>query len=368
MMKIDKLIASLNVQIEGSDSVSMRILDTELALYPPAQGEPDLVIQYSMTEPDKTWAQNPSIHFETKTGFRANFGVAIVEWCWDEKPRQIKFAANISDRNLKYKIRNIQYNYPYEDIGQIFHELVLIPTIQIFFSEQIALIHGSALATPDDQVLVFGGTGGVGKTSLELSLIKTRDYRFLADDIVILDQSGMIWPNFAYPKIYGYNTLGEADLKQRLLRGRSWDDRLVWELQMLRSPNKVRRRANPVKIFDGKIAQGGSLKSFYFLFRCNVPSLNIVPLDPDIATDMNLEVMASEYTILYRHLNWHRVNRLGLQQSGDNFISLSHILQNWSRIQREILGKTSCYLVQIPLEMDAHSLKSGILSMIGQRS
>lgn len=65
-------------------------------------------------------------------------------------------------------------------------------------------IHCSALATPEGGAILIAGESGAGKSTLTTELLK-RGYRFLADDMAVVDISGKegvwVYPAFPYMKL-----------------------------------------------------------------------------------------------------------------------------------------------------------------------
>ena len=65
-------------------------------------------------------------------------------------------------------------------------------------------IHCSALATPEGGAILIAGESGAGKSTLTAELLK-RGYRFLADDMAVVDISGKegvwVYPAFPYMKL-----------------------------------------------------------------------------------------------------------------------------------------------------------------------
>lgn len=54
------------------------------------------------------------------------------------------------------------------------------------------LIHGSATAIGSDATLFLGAASGIGKTSLAITLARQSGGRFMGDDKIIIDESGMV--------------------------------------------------------------------------------------------------------------------------------------------------------------------------------
>jgi len=361
-------IATLNVEIEGPKCPAMDILQQELLIYGDSDtsAKTDLTIQFvdpsELASQLKIRSRNPSIFTDCEEGFSMSFGATSVYWSKNSDPVLIKCCLPSTKQRWKSKLRSQQYNYPFETIGQIFHELVLIPTLQLFYSDRFAVIHGSAIANSEEEVFIFGGTGGVGKTSLMLELVGEQGYKFLADDIAILDEQGTVLANLAFPKIYGYNTLGYPKMLKKLLANRSFLDRAAWKLKMNRSgPQSVRRRVNPVEFFDRRVALQGRLKTLFLLFRRDQPNLSVDSLSPSDATQMNLNVMKSEYSILYNHLHWYRFNCIGRGAELDSRFAYETFWENSHRIQSRVLENISCKMINVPLDMTAQELKQQMM-------
>jgi hypothetical protein len=370
-MQIKRKIASLNIHIDGPDNESMRILDSELALYSEYDSDraADVIIDVcensDVLAKKKAKSRNPTIFSALEDGVAMKFGLAHVFWSLTSTPIRVQFAPPPISKNWIKKLRSIQYTYPHEAIGQIFHELVLIPMIQMFFSDRFAVIHGSSVGTPEGDVYVFSGTGGVGKTSMMLELVEEQKYDFIADDITVLSSEGNVHANFAFPKIYGYNTLGSPSMKKKLLGATSYADRIAWNLQMKRmGPSGVRRRVNPKEFFDGQISQSGKLKKFFILFRTETKNLSLESVSASKATEMNLHVMKSEYAILYNHLHWYQFNCLGTKSGIDERLSYDRMWEKSRAIQLATLENVECLKINVPMKMTAQELKDQLGQLI----
>jgi len=357
MISIRRRIANLNVVIEGPVSQFLARLDRELAIYPPAQQEVDILIHFGFEDTGRVLANNPAIHREFEDGFAADFGPALVRWHWGTSPVRVTWISPSQERSWRQKLRNIQYTHPYEQVGQVFFELVLIPTLQLFYHQHLLLLHGSALAdNKTGAAMIFGGTGGVGKTSLELSMAG-HGYDFMADDICLVDADGILHANFAWPKIYGYNTLNDKNIRERIFQNRSGMDKLFWGLRMRRlGGGKVRRRVDPAGFFNGAVRQQARLQTYYILFRDDGDTLSVRPIQAEDAVEMSLNILNAEYTILYRHLFWHQANRIGLSQ--EPFVTQAHLFESWRKLGLNILKDVKSYLVHVPMNTSATDLRA----------
>ena len=149
-----------------------KILEAELRFYKNwyTNNEPDVKISiYKSTSAiPKILQQNPKNHFEFDGGFGIDYGPYMIFWKIS-KPLEITlvFKKRGFLRKILEKIISVQFTYTEQAIGQIIHENILVPLT--FFFNDIAPIHGASIVV-NDRVIIFGGTGGAGKSSILLRL------------------------------------------------------------------------------------------------------------------------------------------------------------------------------------------------------
>jgi len=336
------------VQVEyGVDPYSANLMD-ELSLYPISQDiVPDVIFRIGPHQVRGTLS-NPKIHSFSPGFLFADMHSVIVKWNTYTHP----FVVNLSFKkptrnniiNPLRRFLNRQYALSWEAVGQIFHELVLVPSI--YFIKDLALVHASAMISPEGQGILVGGTGGVGKTSLELELIMHRKWGFLADDMAFINTSGQIYANLAYPKIYAYNVKGSSSIRKKLLTGRSVLDRIHWSIHSKISLSCVRRRVNPKDFYNGQIAQNGKLRAYFILSREECSSIEIQGISPELATILSIEVMKAEYWVFHQHLYWHRFN--ALLAGAKTIIDFDDILTMWDDILKQVFSEVPCFVIRIP--------------------
>ncbi|MCD4755825.1 MAG: hypothetical protein K8R75_08490 [Deltaproteobacteria bacterium] len=336
------------VQVEyGADPYSVNLMD-ELFLYPISQDiVPDVIFRIGPHQVHGALS-NPKIHSFSPGSMLADMHSVIVKWNAYTHPFVVNLSFKKSTRNnIINPLRRFldrQYALSWESAGQIFHELVLVPSV--YFIKNLVLVHASAMISPEGQGILVGGTGGVGKTSLELELIMHRKWRFLADDIAFLTGSGQIYANLAYPKIYAYNVRGSSLIRKKLLSGRSVLDRIQWSLRSRISLSGVRRRVNPKDFYEGRIAQEGKLKAYFILSREECNSIEIQGISPELATILSVEVMKAEYWVFHQHLYWHRFN--ALLAGAKTIIDFDDILNRWGAILKQAFSEVPCFVIRIP--------------------
>jgi len=355
-------IASKSFAIRYGDGLASKLLQKELSLYEKTKSPPDILVSINdKLDGNNILAKNPLTHAEFENGFSCNFGPAIVTWIKKKDGLYVNLTFDENRKSWRKKLRSIQYTHPFENVGQVFHELVLIPTL-FFFPEELTIIHGSALETEENKAIVIAGTGGVGKTALELFLILGKKMKFLSDDMTIIDKNGYVWPNYAFPKIYGYNVLGDKSIEEKLLQNRGIFDKVQWSLIKKISPYRVRRRVNPYIFYNQQVSTGSKLSKLFILFRGKYTNFSIEDLSVNKAIEINLKIINSEYTTFLKHLYWHEVNRLlmGIKP----IIDVESVLHKWYELQKGVLNNCRCYLVKIPLGSKLTELRKWFLSVL----
>lgn len=351
------------ITIESSEGL---LLQNELSVYPTAEDKAvDIQINYVESVQIKdAISRNPSVHSLQNDGFNFTMGpVTIRYWFKDGIVSKVDFSIKDSSFWMATlnKMLNIQFTNHKEAIGQWFHEFVIVPLGFLFKNR--ALVHSSAVMTPDGNAVLFGGTGGVGKTSLEIELCKHHDCSFLTDDISFVSNDCKIYPNLAFPKIYGYNVKGDKKTRKDIFRGKSIINKFFFWLHSLRGDQYVRRRISP-KVFYGKIQnEAAQIKSYLILSKSNVNTLTIESIECKTATAMSQKVIVREYQTFIDHLVWHEFNCLVSNQTP--IISEQKVLSENEKVISEALGKIeNIFLVKIPLEIDHTDFKNQMVQAL----
>src|SRR5690606_22968318 len=90
-------------------------------------------------------------------------------------------------------------------------------------------VHASGFEKKGLGVAVFAH-GGIGKTTSMLKMVREDGWKFLSDDLAVIDAQGVMWRSPKRMQIYAYNLLGQRPLQKDLFRGRSLADRMSWWL------------------------------------------------------------------------------------------------------------------------------------------
>ncbi len=256
------------------------------------------------------------------------------------------------------KFYSMEYSTEVERFEQLLHELVLVPSV--YFFGDAAPIHSAAVATADGTMLL-AGTGGVGKSSAVLAFRKQKDIGFIADDISIVSANGQVFGNMAWPKIYGYNCVGN-EMARELLRGRSLADQLHFHVKNRLNPSRVRRKLAPDRLYDSVVPDGKPLNTLFYLFREDVPNMALTQLPVESAVEMSIAVMESEYGVFHRHLNWEEYNSFGGNRTP--ILTMAQVRDKWRAIYRSAFSKAEIIKVGIPLDIDHARYQSEIVKIV----
>ncbi len=339
-------------QINTIDSFEGEILHQELGIYPIAKQDDtiDITINYlDKLENKIPILKNPSIHLYYKDSFRWELINASIEFHFNNKQLiQIDFCIKQGGKikAMANKWFSYQFTNRKESIGFIFHELVLIPSA--FFSPDMSVVHASAIDA--DGAILFGGTGGVGKTSLELELCNNHNKNFFADDIVVVNNKGVAFPNLSYPKIYGYNLVNNEDVRKKIFSQTGFFDKLHWQTRKSINPAIVRRRVNPVDLYGHITNQPKKLKTFYILVKDGtVNQIEKSNIGKEEASKLNSLVLETEYHIFYKHLLWDEFN--SMIASSAPRLNYADLTENIEQNFLSTLTNAESYIVKIPLHI-----------------
>lgn len=358
------------IKLHTINSDESRILHKELELYPIIEGSNfDVAINYvDHIETGELIASNPGIHKLGSDNMVCQIGVATVKFYFrDQVLHQIDFSIDQKSglKKVTQKWKSMQFTTNHEAIGQIFHELILVPMAFLF--EDCSIVHSSGIVNSQNEVVLFGGTGGVGKTSLEMTLCLDYGYKFFNDDIAVMDTKGFCHPNFSYPKIYGYNLLGASDLKKEIFNNLSQLDKFHYAFRSLKGANKVRRRVEPATFYGQTYKKEARVSSLVILFRSNVEKITLEPISNEKAAGFNSLIMATEYNVFFDHVRWHQYNAESLNST--SFVSYKSVIEkNTRNLEKGLEGLSKIYLAHIPISISNSDFKVEMVNKLKEEA
>lgn len=337
------------INITVNDKEIREVVIDEFQIYHETEEQADVNVYIVNTiDLDCTYSNTPSIHKTFKNGFLADFGGNKVLY---KKEDVLEIYIEVNKRKSFFrKFLSMGYKYNLENIGQILHELVFVPLN--FFIENKTIIHSASMKnTRTGKSVMIGGTGGVGKTSLELLLCGELGYSFISDDIAVVDDTCSIYPNLAFPKIYAYNVVENESLKNLIFKNRSFLDRFQWEfIKKFRGGNKVRRAVSPQFLYKNYQSDKSKIDAYFILYKSNdVKEITITELNPKDASKLTLDVIRNEYHAIFQHITWHEYNCKLMNY--ESIIKLDDMLEKWLRMYNKIFKNINCYSVKIPVSI-----------------
>ncbi len=193
------------------------------------------------------------------------------------------------------RLRNWNYLYRHEELAKNFlYDLFDWATQLIQLQQGQSYIHASSIER-DGHGLAIMGWGGVGKTTSLLKLVLEDGWKFLSDDLGIVDTDGNLYRSPKRLQIYGYNCLGQPLIANRLLANRSIQDRLNWSARLALFGGKaIRRRIGAADLFGPKaLCNTAPLKDIIYLEKTSANDYLTKEISAsDVARRMSAIVMA----------------------------------------------------------------------------
>jgi hypothetical protein len=359
------LIFGKKINIKSTIPGIDKVLEKELDGYPILEDDETHIVINISSKKDYPSQQaiNPKSHITVKNGFiskQKNWEI----YYHKNNTNLLKVNIYVKDKlTLKKKLVkfiNMQYTNLFEGFGQTLHELILVP-LNYFDSDKF-ILHSSSFKSPSGKAIAIGGTGGVGKTSLELLFCYENQYQFLSDDIAVLDKKGYIHPNLSWPKIYGYNLENNTKLKREILNSESLGSKIHWSLHSrFRGVNKVRRRINPTVSYSHE-SYKTKLDYYFILNKGTESKLRLEKISSEKSTQISIDIISAEYYVFHNQLEWHTYNSSVLET--EPIVSLKEVKNNWKINMLDVFNKVNCYIIHIPQNLDHAEFLKQIERMI----
>jgi hypothetical protein len=180
---------------------------------------------------------------------------------WHASVSSLLGAFKYQPANGAVRLLDASFLNAHERLAKTFFYAIFDTIIQ---ARQLSLgqswVHASGLKN-GDRTVAFMAWGGVGKTSVMLKLMERGAWKFLSDDLMIVDDDGNVYVTPKRMQIYAYNLTNEPTLRGSLLDGRSVLDRLQFGVrERLLGSSKARRRVSASELFGkDRVASEGRL-------------------------------------------------------------------------------------------------------------
>lgn len=353
IMKIRKNIFGQSVSFHTDNSRIFSAFDSVLALYPDSVNEEYINIEINIDNCIRTenlLHNNPKDHFTYSDGFGIEYGEFFI---YHHINKKINIKCFIKEFNFLKQFRSIGFSNLEESLSLIIHEFILLPIMN--FIPQYAPLHVSAFKNNSNgDLLLFGGAGGVGKTSLELLFCGELNYSFVADDMVVVNTNSEVYPNLSYPKIYAYNLESNESMTNTLLKGRGLIDIAHWYIRKkVKGLSSVRRSVAVDKLYKTFEVDKVKATKYYFLFRTNtVSEIKVESVSKDMAISNSIRILKNEfYSTFYRKIDLYEYN-CNLGKSTSSLVSMLNIENNLNQVFNQFFNKVDSFIIKIPLKME----------------
>jgi hypothetical protein len=171
-----------------------------------------------------------------------------------------------------------------------------------FYITQVAMVaadttylHASGVERGGRAVLL-PAWGGVGKTSMLYRFMQEDGWRFLADDLAIVDSSGTVHKNPTPIAVYPYNLVGQDALQRHVLSRETATGLLHWHVwKMLKGPDRVGRRIFPDDLFGpGRMGTACGLAAVCYLVPWTGRDFRMKPQSAEELADRAVNVVLAE--------------------------------------------------------------------------
>ena len=271
-------IGRLTFAISGTDPIALHLKDEFSPVEVNGDATPHLDFEFTDEMPPlRDYVHVPPLMI-CKESYRANlsgltYHVFPQNDCWrilikSNRLSKIKrftpdFLARIRNWNYLTPSENIAKNFMYN----VFDYLSQIAHLQLGQS----YLHASSFERQGRGVAIVAWTG-IGKSTSMLKLVMEDGWRYLGDDLSVIDDSGTLWRSPKKMQIYAYNVADQSHLYRALMARRSLIDRVSWTGKLWwNGPEGVRRRVSAEEFFGPTmVASRAKLTKVFFIERWDI--------------------------------------------------------------------------------------------------
>ncbi len=285
----DYRLGRLGISVAGADPIRRHLTEELSPLLDDGPGVRHLDIEFT--------SPLPALHAYTRLGrldVARNAYVARhggLEYHVSGEPPELRvkarsrsdFAAERRIPHWMLRAGNSNYLLPSEKVAKAFMYNVFDYLTQIAgLPLGQSYVHASSFERGGRAVAVVAW-GGVGKTSSMLKLVAEGGWRFLSDDLGLVDDDGVMWRTPKRLQVYAYNVAGQPELRDTLMRGRSPADRANWRLrERTLGPHRVRRRVSAEELLGvDRVAKNGRLSRAFFMERTDASRIGRAQIDTE---------------------------------------------------------------------------------------
>ena len=350
------IVANIPTELSGNGEVYDNIRK-ELSGYPETKENPEvsfrihtkrLGVPHNVTVASDIFynvryfaTKSTALHLEIKGKIFEKEPLEVNVYPVAKKKRVSRIRQRFMDRNFFTTEETLAKNFMYT-IFDFIMELKFLAS----GTQGSGFIHASSIEK-DGIAVLFVAAGAVGKTSIMLQILKKAGWRYLSDDLSIIDSDGRVYFNPKYIQIYPYNVNNDPELYNLLMNGRGIIDKLNWYYRKYRyGESSVRRRVDP-RIFFGreKVSKSASINKVINLVRTGVKDFEMDKINPHAVSNIASEILSLEINPFFKYSCL--CNGGGTDSP---FPKIEEVKERARQRFQEILKNIPCYQLRVPLK------------------
>ncbi|SEM81150.1 hypothetical protein SAMN05216436_10813 [bacterium A37T11] len=273
-----------------------------------------------------------------------NFKILIKSDTLRKKYRYLPKYSRFKDWNFLLPSEQLAKNFMYD----VFDYITQIKNVEVGQS----YMHASSFQK-EDKTIAIVAWGGIGKTTAMLKLVGEQGWKFLSDDLGLIDTEGNLYRSPKKMQIYAYNLEGQPRLKELLTKGRGLLDRINWNYRKkYKGIKKVRRRVSAETLFgDDLVSKTAPLTHVFFIERVNNSEFSQRQLSVEELSQRAANTVMSEID------PYHKIIVALCTAQNDSILpEYSSLYQSTKSILSKAFSNINPILIRIPLHAGPNEL------------
>jgi len=264
------------------------------------------------------------------------------------KPNKLRIRSRIKPKLLDWNYLSTTEKLAKNFMYDIFDYLTQICNLR----KKQSYIHASSFEKNGRGVAIVAW-GGIGKTTSLLKFIIEDGWRFLSDDLSIIDDDGILYRSPKKMQIYGYNLINQSLIKKKLFSNRTITDLIAWYLYYLkRGPKGVRRRISAEELFGvDRVSSCAQLTNLIFIERTSTKNFSAHSI-----TNIELARRASNTILKEMKPFCDIVQAMYSSEYSPVLPTESMLFEDTFKILSSAFSKVNPLLIKIPLDAGPNEL------------
>jgi len=220
-----------------------------------------------------------------------------------------------------------------------------------------SFIHGSSFQKNQHGFLLTG-TGGSGKTSIIMNLLKHKEIRYLSEDFAIIGSDGTTFYNPKSISLYRTDIDKGNFLVSQAIENLSPELKRKWKILTSVSSNNQLVKISPRTLFSNeKIGTSCNLKNLFYLTRENSTSISVQELSSDEFVKRSVQASLVELKSLSEVLKRITANSPLTYPYKTDF-EISDIMTG---IYMKAISDSNCYILHIPKNESSENIANYLI-------